>query len=43
MCFKLIVVCALALRIFLSEGVSVRDKPVCVWQGGGSLCVLECM
>lgn len=39
-CFKLTTVCASALRVSLSKGISVCDKPVYVWV---SLCVLECL
>lgn len=36
-CVELTTVCASAVRLSLSESVSVHNKLVCVWQGRGSL------
>lgn len=41
-CFKLTAMCAPALRIFLSGGVSVCDELVYLCQGCGSLYVSLC-
>lgn len=40
-CIELTTVCASAVRLFLSESVSVHNKLVYVWQGCGSLYVSQ--